>query len=249
MDDFFDQLDSQLREVSRRNIGGATNGRRASRRVRAGVVGLAALSIAGTAIAASGVWRPILGEPGLGPPPTVIATAPPASQLAVLGALRRAQTPADRGTDTQTELRYMSNTASGVRTGYVRLLSNQTGLGPAILVPVARITQAAPSQVTAAPVRTNALCLLIGDRDGQGAAKRCVTTAELLAGRGTLSLGTHVFGIVPDGVRVVSIRFRDGITASVAPASNFFALTAPAGSAPAAMTWTPTSGAVRHFSL
>lgn len=249
MDDFFDQLDSQLREISRRSIGGAMRHRRASQRLRVGVAALAALSIAGTAIAATGVWRPILGEPGLGPPPTVIATAPPAQQLAVLGVLRRAQTPADRGTDTQAELRYMSSTASGVRIAYVRLLSNDTGLGPAILVPVARITQTAPAGVAATPARINALCLLIGDSHSQGAAKRCFTTAELLEGRGILSLGTHIFGVVPDGVRVVSIRFRDGATESVVPAGNFFALTTPAGTAPGSMTWTPPSGAAQHFAL
>jgi hypothetical protein len=248
MDDFFDQLDTQLREISRQKVG-ARRGRLASRRLRVGIVGLAGLSIAGTAIAATGVWRPILGEPGLGPPPTVIATAPPVSQLAVLGVLRRAQTPADRGADTQTELRYMSNTASGVRTAYVRLLSDRTGLGPAVLVPVARITQAAPSEVPARPSQINALCLLIGDSKSQGAAKQCFTTAELLDGRGTLSLGTHMFGVVPDDVRLVSLRFRNGTTVSVEPASNFFAIATPAGTTPTAMTWTQTSGAVRHFSL
>jgi hypothetical protein len=249
MDDFFDQLDSQLREISRRNFDGARSGRRASRRLRAGVVALATLSIAGTAIAATGAWRPILGEPGLGPPPTVVVSAPPASQLAVLGVLRRAQTPADRGTDTQTELRYISNTASGVRTAYIRLLSPKTGLGPAVLVPVARITQVAPHGVVATPERINALCLLIGDSLNQGAAKRCFTTAELLDGRGTLSLGTRFFGVVPDGVRLVSVRFQDGTTASAVPVSNFFVLSAPAGTAPATMTWTAASGVAQQFPL
>jgi hypothetical protein len=263
VDRFFDQLDAQLRGVARRSLDaelrhvvalrtpGVARLRGAApwRMVRLPVAALAAVSLAGVAIAATAVWRPALGAPGLGAPPTSTAAAPPEAQLAVLGVLRRQQTPADRGAETRSELTYMGNTASGVRTAYIRLLSDRTGLGPAVLVPVAQITQAAPPELGAAPPRTGALCLLVGDAAGRGAAKRCFTTGDLLAGRGTLSLATDIFGVVPDAVAMVSITFSNGATRHVAPLGNLFELAEPAGAAPATMTWASATGTVQRFPL
>lgn len=247
MTSFFDQLDRQLREVATR--GQAVTSRR-PRRLAA--VALAAVSVGGTALAATGLWRPILGEPGLGRPPSITASAPPRGQLALLGVLRRPQTPTDRSAETREELRYMSNTAAGVRTAYIRLLSGDTGLGPAILVPVARITRSllgAPPAVVARTPRTNALCLLVGDRSGEGSAKQCFTTTAVLDGRATLSVGDLLFGLVPDRVRRVTVRFSSGTTTSSIPSSNFFRISMPAGAIPVAMSWALTAGPPRHFPL
>jgi hypothetical protein len=266
---FLDQLDAQLREVACRDPAGAAVRRpaRAARRTprrafasphphprarRVAVAVVAAASIGGTALAATGLWRPILGEPGLGSPPTISASSPPASQLDELGVLRRAQTAADRSAETEAELRYMSSVASGVRTDYVRLLSNTTGFGPAILVPVARMIRRlenGPPAVLARQPSTDALCLLVGDRDGEGSAKSCFTTGDVLDGGATLSLGNGFFGLAPDDVRLVTVTFGDGAARSATPSSNFFAITMPSGALPAAMTWVLASGTSEHFSL
>lgn len=257
VDRFFDQLDAQLRGVAHRGLDAdlrhlvvwrrpgvaRLRGRAPWRAVRLPATVLAAVSLAGAAIAATAVWRPIPGQPGLGSPRTSTAAAPPEAQLAVLGVLRRQQTPADRDAETRSELTYIGNTASGVRTAYIRLLSDRTGLGRAILVPVAQISQAAPSELP----RTDALCLLVGDAAGRGAARRCFTTGELLAGRATLSLATDIFGVVPDAVAMVSIRFSNGATRHVAPLGNLFELAEPAGAAPAVMVWASATGTVQRF--
>jgi len=263
MTSFFDRLDAQLREVASRDPESAAvrepadASRRPRRRAsprprRLAVAVLAAFSVGGTAIAATGLWRPILGEPGLGQPPTTSASSPPAAQLTALGVLRRPQTPADRSAETEEELRYMSSTASGVRTDYVRLLSDTTGVGPAILVPVTRIRrplESGPPAVLARQPSTDALCLLVGDRDGEGSGKACFTTADVLQGGATLSLGSGFFGLAPDDVRLVTVTFGDGAVRSVAPSSNFFTVMMPSGAIPASMTWVLTSGRSQHFPL
>jgi hypothetical protein len=261
---FFDQLDAQLREVAVRAPSDAATRpprpqRSVSRRPRSArrpcqgiLAALSLLLVTGTALAATGLWRPILGEPRFGPGPTITADAPPPAQLAILGVLRAPQTAADRSAGTRAELRYMSAAASGVRTNYIRLLSDHTGFGPAVLVPVARIDQArsgAPPAVLAELPRTDALCLLVGDRDGEGAAKRCFTTDDVLDGRDTLSLGSDVFGLVPDAVRSVTVSFTGGATRTVAPADNLFETAQGAGGIPVSMTWTMAAGPVRHFTL
>jgi hypothetical protein len=213
---------------------------------------LVTLLVTGTAIAASGLWRPILGEPRFGPGPTITAAAPPPTQLAILGVLRRPQTPADRSARTLALLQYMSGAASGVRTNYIRLLSDSTGLGPAILVPVARIDQApsdVPPAVLAELPQSDALCLLVGDRGGEGAGKRCFTTDDMLEGRGTLSLGDDLFGLVPDTVTRVTVTFSGGAIRTVAPTDNLFETTQAGGAIPVAMTWTMATGPGERFTL
>jgi hypothetical protein len=253
MTSFFDQLDKQLREIANRKPGPAARSRRAPRHTRKlSVILLAVLAVSGTALAATGLWRPILGEPRFGPPPTITSSAPPRSQLELLGVLRRPQTRADRGAATLEELQYLSRTASGVRTGYIRLLSDHTGLGAAVLVPAARYSlsadEAPPSVVTSAP-RKNALCLVVGDRDGQGSAKGCFTTDDVRDGAATLSLGRYLFGLVPDGVRTVTVTFGDKRTATSPASSNLFEIPMPAGALPQYMTWTTTTGASQRFPI
>jgi hypothetical protein len=251
---FFDRLDGQLREVALREPGLAAVEPRPSRRPwsqarsrRVAIAALAVLSASGTAIAATGVWRPILGDPSLGSPPTITADAPPPAQLAILGVLRRAQTAADRSRSAR-ELEYIGNTVSGVRTTYIRLLSDDTGLGPAILVPVAALRQiGAPPAVAAHLPHTDALCLVIGDT--AGAAKRCFSTSDVVTGQATLSLASDLFGIVPDDVRGVTVTFGGGATSSATPTSNFFEVTMPSGAIPRTMTWTVAGAPAEHFQL
>ncbi|HEX3875218.1 MAG TPA: hypothetical protein VHW26_13780 [Solirubrobacteraceae bacterium] len=273
MNSLFDQLDTQLRDVAgrdpyplttrdpapptTRDASPATGRTRAGGRARRGprrlIAVLAAVSLTGTAVAATGLWRPILGEPRFGgPAPTITASPPPPAQLAVLGVLRRPQTPADRSGATRDELQYLSPAAGGVRTAYIRLLSDDTGLGPAVLVPVARIDESsagAPPAVAAELPHTDALCLVVGDRDGQGAAKRCFTTADVVGGLASLSVGSDLFGLVPDDVRRVTVSFTGGTARTVSPASNLFEIAMPAGGIPATMTWTTATGRRRRFTL
>jgi hypothetical protein len=253
MTSIFDQLEEQLREIASRDLRVRARPRsNTSRSWRLAVVVAAAASLAGTALAATGLWRPLLGEPGLGPPAAITGDPPPPSQLALLAVLRRAQTADDRSAATRAELRFINDMADGVRTDYIRLLSSHAGFGAAILVPVARITQtqlSAPPAVLARLPRSDALCMLIGDRAGEGSAKRCFTTADLLSGSATLSLGGFLFGLAPDGVRVVTVTFDNGSARRVVPSSNFFAIMMPSGGTPATMTWTMTNGPPRRHPI
>src|SRR4051812_1613021 len=65
-------------------------------------VALAALAVSASALAATAPWHPLFGDPQRpSPQPRVTGAAPSAAQLALLGVLRRAQTPEDRGSTTR----------------------------------------------------------------------------------------------------------------------------------------------------
>src|SRR3954452_25447051 len=77
---------------------------RRRRRTRAALIALVPLLAAGTALAATGAWEPILGNDQAGHP-TRSRSALPADLTAALGVLRRPQVAADRGPDVEATLR------------------------------------------------------------------------------------------------------------------------------------------------
>jgi hypothetical protein len=259
MSDFFGQLEQQLRQVAEADLGVAPVPTRAARPARRRlprrrlILIIALLLAAGTAIAATGVWRPILGNQLFGPGPSISVSPPPASQLAVLAVLRRPQTPIDRSIATQRELRYTGG--RGVRTDYIRLLRRRLPDGaPLVLVPVVYIPPAdyrvtpPPGQPRLPPLQ-DALCLIAGDVGGS-AGGACFSTQQVLSGRAEASLGDQFYGLVPDGVRTVAVRTSSGREYGAPVSQNAFVVVVPYGTGfPTALVWTSTRGRTSVFPI
>jgi hypothetical protein len=138
--------------------------------------GLVVVAVAGGATAATGVWRPQIGDERRGHP-TISATQAPPAQLRVLGVLRRPAADADRGPDVRRILRLVGRGLRGVRTDAVRLLDPAgDGASARVLVPAER-----------AHGDDDALCLYVADGDGAGST--CFTLGTVLRGRAVLATG------------------------------------------------------------
>jgi hypothetical protein len=198
---------------------------------------VAVLAASGAAAAATGIWRPQVGDGSA--PPSLAADAPPQAQLAALGVLRRAQTDADRGENSEYTLKFFGS-LRGVRLDYVRLLGMQAGGAGYVLVSAAsEETDGVVARMRAlkarhdglavpAPTR-DPLCLFARDPQGSGGGVACFTLEQVLAGRAVMGMSGRgreaAFGLVPDGV--AQVRAGNGPEAPVAAVrDNFFELTA-----------------------
>lgn len=227
----------------------ARGGNRFGSRRRALVVAVLLVAVAAPATAATGVWRPLLGD-GSREGPTPTSSRAPADQRALLGVLRRPQQPSDRGPQTDYALKFLTRGVGGVRVADIRLL--HAGAGAVVLIPVARfgLESAHGAQpLGAARTGSNGLCLFAADtQDGRadGGGFGCYTTAEISRGRATASVGSHVYGLVPDGVRTVQVKFSDGGVSEATVDDNLFAYSAPASGLPGAIvrdaTWYDGAG-------
>lgn len=220
---------------------------------RALILVAAGLTVSATALAATTTWHPRFGDPEHpSPQPRVTGAAPAAEQLALLGVLRREQTPEDRGATTRQALRYFGTTTQDVYSNYIRALrSGSQGL-PAILVPAGSWDlrgllggRAAPAGVDAARLtKHDVLCVFVAEGNGDGGAKGCYTTADVRRGRAGGSLGGVRYGIVPDGVAEIHIRDAGG-TRRIPVRDNFFEHRAGDGPSPArsyGTTWVDADG-------
>jgi hypothetical protein len=229
MSDFLDRLGGQLL-VAGQTLSARPAPRRARRlRLprRTAALGLVAVVVTGSALAATQPWAPSLGRPELRDVPTsTSASDAPADQVALLGVLARPQNAADRGARTEELLRHLGVEASGVRTGSIRALTSPTG-EDAVLVSVERAGAVAGA---AEPGQSDALCVVIAD------GGFCGNADDLRAGRFMLLGGDHVYGLVPDGVSSVGLEYPGGQTRSAAVHDNFYAVT----DAPVASRIVPT---------
>jgi hypothetical protein len=142
----------------------------------------------------------------------------------MFGVLRREQTSRDRGDATRSALRFLSSSTEGVRTDYIRLVAAGSSNPGAVLVPVTRYSldpSGVPPEVRARLEKRDALCLFHPDSAGDGGAKACFTTDEVTRGLATGSLGLHFYGLVPDGVTRVTVRYRDGSSTTAPVLDNF----------------------------
>lgn len=254
------QLEELLRETAERNSAGARarSGLRVRGHTRRLLLAAGSLAIiTGTALAAIQPWNPTLGGPGRGHP-SVALRPPPASELKMLGVLRRPQTAADRGPAVRAELSLVGSQVRGVRTAYIRQLGQTLGRRAVVLVPVSRFGEIQPGFPS--PLVSNALCVVFpfpaGPGHPSGAAFPCWTAAEVRSGRAlSAARGPSellIFGLVPDGVRSVRLSLRDTAAVTVAVHSNFFvravrragAGRARAGALPTKVAWLGASGHV-----
>ena len=122
---------------------------------RVALVVVGAVVVTGTAVAATGTWRPLLGS-DRHPRPQAARSAVPADQLAALAILRRPQTAADRGPLVQQALRVLDRrTINGIHTDAIRVIFRDRGQ-VAILVPAERIG----NPVHPATLQRHLLCLI-----------------------------------------------------------------------------------------
>ncbi|MBA2517552.1 MAG: hypothetical protein H0V22_09610, partial [Solirubrobacterales bacterium] len=208
MSDYRDRFEKELAEASHRLTAGAyaptaKTGRSGRRAVMFSIAGV--LCAGTVAVAATRPWEPVLGDPAF-PETQATATgsAPPASQLALLGVLRRDVVAADRGADVAQALKFLGSGTQGVRTAYVRRVSALDGGGAAVIVP-ARSWQPSAD----APNRRiqDAICVVLTQPGIGGAAKSCWSSATIRDGEATASLGSSIYGIVPDGATQVTASF------------------------------------------
>lgn len=233
MSDYLDRVRDQLVDASRELH------RRRRRRWprRGGAVAAVIVLVGAPALAATGVWRPQIGD-GKRPAPRITAEAPPADQLAMFGVLRRPQTAADRSAASRTALRLVgTDSIEGVRTNSVRLLAKSPEDRGIVLVPVARYARhrlplpadtppAARRALNPPPIR-DALCLFQLDVDGAGVA--CWSSADVREGRAWMALGHRAVWIVPDGVATVRTQYPTGAPIDAAVKDNAAVFTQPPG--------------------
>lgn len=230
MTGYLDDLQARFVDASRE----LSRARRRRARRRAGWCAALVVLVTPPALAATGVWRPTLGD-GKRPAPSVSAVAPPADQLAMLAVLRREQTDADRGIATRYALRFVDSPGiTGVRTDSIRLLAQSPQDRGVVLVPVERYELKLPGDLPAKARKQvertidDALCLYQLDAvDGAGVA--CFSSADVKEGRAWMMLGHRALWIVPDGVTRVRTEYS-GHEPITAPArENAVIFSAPRG--------------------
>jgi len=218
---------SLMRAVARR--------RRVRRRLgrRTVIPAAAFLVLAGSAAAAVQPWQPLLGGPDRGVA-TGVDAPPPAAQLALLGVLRRPQSDADRSPAVLAGLRGLVGSADhGVHVDEVRRLGDGPDGSAIVLIPEQRqgddvagpraadvtdalcVSYPAPKGARRATVRAidgPAAAPLPVTSPGGATAFACFTDHEVATGHAVAAApgagGTHVWGLVPDGVAGVSVAGR-----------------------------------------
>lgn len=234
MTDFIAEYGERLRVAARERHDLRRS--RAHRRKLAAIGGAVALAVAAPAVAATGVWRPLLGDQ-VHEAPSAATDDVPAEQRQLLGVLQRPQSDEDRGPKTAYALQSLTAGVAGVRTAGIRLLRQNAGGHAVVLVPVAQFgleRKAAPAPLQAAPTRNDGLCLVATDTDrGEpaGASFGCYVTDQIRAGEAIAAIGQQVYGLVPDGVDSVSVRLTGDHVIDATVQDNLFTYTVPARSA------------------
>jgi hypothetical protein len=217
MTDVFDRFERQLTAAGRRL--GAPNVKRP--RHRATKPALAALTLflfGGVALAATQPWQPDGITHSRFAPPPISGDSPPANELQMLSVLRRRTTQQDRSTAVDHLAGYSGSPSSttGVRTNFIRRVGTTSAGAPIVLVPLRNWTPD-PSMT-----KPDALCLIYPEPGDKGAGKGCWTAQEVHSGKAFASLGSHVFGLVPDGVASIAVLTPSGPVGTASVHDNVF---------------------------
>jgi hypothetical protein len=203
--------------------------KRRHRRRSAAAIAAGLILLSGPAWAATRLWQPKVGDEQRGTPRTSV-DPPPAEQLAGMEVLRRTQTSTDRTGVAVQALKLTDTNVDGVRTRWVRVLSTN-GIDAA-LVPVQKYNLKlaehiepgmSPEMKRDLSVKRNGLCLFVADPAGDGGGYGCAQWDDIAAGTLPSSIGPMVYGLVPDGVAHVEIRFEDHPPQRLAVHENFYA--------------------------
>lgn len=195
---------------------GRTGGWRASR-----VVGIAAIGLVfgGTAVAATGVWNPLVGDSNH--PATLASTPVPAELIAHLGVLRREQTPQDRSAEVEATLKDGLFPPQGVRLDSVRYLAPGPNGEAVVLL----------SGVQTAYTEGEPFCVVrpfqpFPEYRLEKANFMCFDLARLMSGGAhgmnyTSSSGI-AYGVVPDGVASLTAKFASAPDVTVPVKDNYW---------------------------
>jgi hypothetical protein len=178
-------------------------------------------AVAAPAIAAglSPVLRDFLGQTV-----STSADAPPAEQLALLGILR--DPPAQAIVDPATLGTSLLSGIHGIRTGYIRRLPAAPGFPHQLLYTVTSGEIGGPAinprtgAVGPPPEAANLICVESFEPDGGGGD--CTETSVLTSGHWIESSGLDGYGLVPDGVASVVLRYSDHPSETEAVTENTF---------------------------
>lgn len=145
-----------------------------------------------------------------GQPVSTSVGAPPAEQLALLGILR--DPPPGASVNPATLNSALLSGIRGIRTSYIRLLPPAPGFPHQLLYTVTsgEFGAAQFNAAVGAPTSTeakNLICVESLDADGGGGD--CTDTSVLTSGQWLESVGLDGYGLVPDGVASVVLRYRD----------------------------------------
>jgi hypothetical protein len=198
------------------------------RAVRLVAAGIACLAFGGTAMAATGVWNPVIGSAEIEGPVTTSETPVPQEIVEALGVLRRAPSDRDHSPEVEATLREVAF-ADGVRPDSVRFLK-AGDRGEATIVLSAE--NAIDLEVQTAAADPQPVCVfrpgLYGYGHADDAPSACFGIEELLAGRGyaeSLDFEADTglaFGLVPDGVVTVTAEFANAPAVTVPVTDNYF---------------------------
>lgn len=175
------------------------------------------------------------------PKPSALTASPPASQLVLLGVLRRPTNPYDQSY-VDRGLSQLFGGIHGIERPYVRLLYRSARLGGVLLIP-ARSWSEGGSTIN------NPLCVVSVPPSGRGSGGSCEPTSALTSGHLTGSSGTLGYSVVPDGVAKVILRFAHAPSQTVPVHNNFVLfsatrLTRPGGAPeqPSSIQWLDSRG-------
>lgn len=182
-------------------------------------VGLACLAFGGTAMAASGVWNPIVGNSN--DPATLSNTPVPAELTAALGVLRRDQTDQDRSAEVEATLNG-GEMPDGVRLDSIRYLAPGDNGEATILLSGLK---AAVYETEEEPV-----CVARPIAGNPSAVSLCFDLPMLMADHAramfvdVASNSGTAFGLVPDGVASVTATFGSAPDRTVSVTNNYWEL-------------------------
>ena len=222
---------------------------RARLRTLAVLAAVAAVAAPAIAIGVGPIVRDFLGQPV-----STTADAPPAEQLALLGILR--DPPPGASVDPGTLGSSVLPEIHGIRTNYIRLLPSAPGFPHQLLYTVTSGRLGAPDPALGEkvpPETKNLIC--VEEIDATGGGGDCTPTWVLTSGLWLESHGLDGYGLVPDGVATVVLRYPDHPAQTETVTENTFSYhgyPAPAGpvingggqpspgptpEAPASVTW------------
>lgn len=189
---------------------------------------IATTTLAGAAFAAKTIWNPLRGGHARGLPSTAPG-AVPAFQRRQFGVLARPQNEVDRGPETERALRLLSpGFVDAIHISDVRVLFRNAERGlTAILLPVGSYG-ADYARLFGRGSGTNGLCLLFTAPQGP-VSNQCHSPGDAPRVRMPATTSGLAFGLVPDGVASVRIRYADGRHVDAPVDDNFYLARNPRG--------------------
>lgn len=227
-------------------------------RVRAGIPRIAAVAVlgallSGSAMAATGLWHPTIGDLANDGPASISEAPVSPALMNALGVLRREPTAQDRGPAVELTLRTLNSYhVNDVHPDTVRYLAPGAG-GAATVLAVAGESEGFPNR--------DALCVfhpILAPPDGRlptGSPEFCSDLEQIRSGAAVAMIGgpgeEWVEGLVPDQVASVTIRNGHGTQRTIAVKNNYYdAFRSPPGGieesrlASGGIVWRDAQGAV-----